>query len=127
MRSEVATCFKSIDTDNNGFISLDEISIMIKSLGHKSVPLAELNASMTGITGKESEEVSLSEFEAWYEKSMFWTAHREKAETELEASEGKKGLERRMRREGGRRERITERVGLEGGRGRGRHGERGSS
>jgi Ca2+-binding EF-hand superfamily protein len=50
MRSEVATCFKSIDTDNNGFISVDEISIMIKSLGHKSVPLAELNASMTGIT-----------------------------------------------------------------------------
>ena len=88
MRAEVVHCFNCIDVDSNGFISIDEIGVMLRNLGHPTVPETEMRIALTDVSGKSAEKVSLSEFEAWYERSLFWNAHKERAQNEQDASEG---------------------------------------
>ena len=47
-----------------------------------------MRIALSDISGKNSEHVSLTEFEAWYERSLFWNAHKERAHGEQEACEG---------------------------------------
>eukprot|EP00596_Hydrurales_sp_CCMP1899_P008413 CAMPEP_0119051756 /NCGR_PEP_ID=MMETSP1177-20130426/73270_1 /TAXON_ID=2985 /ORGANISM="Ochromonas sp, Strain CCMP1899" /LENGTH=622 /DNA_ID=CAMNT_0007031073 /DNA_START=89 /DNA_END=1954 /DNA_ORIENTATION=- len=88
MKAEVTKCFESIDLDNNGFISTDEINILLQKLGHPRVAEGVLRIALAEVGGSTACNLSLLEFRTWYEKSLFWAAHKERAEVEAEASEG---------------------------------------
>ena len=91
MRAEVLDCFNTIDVHRNGHITILDISVMLKNLGHPAVSDREMKIVLSDVVGSsatDSDQVSLPEFEKWYERSLFWTAHKERASTEQGASEG---------------------------------------
>ena len=91
MRAEVLDCFNTIDVQRNGHITILDISVMLKNLGHPAVSDREMKIVLSDVAGgnaTDSDQVSLPEFEKWYERSLFWTAHKERASTEQGASEG---------------------------------------
>ena len=63
--------------------------MLLLLLGHPIVSESEMRIALSDISGKNSEHVSLIEFEAWYERSLFWNAHKERAHGEQEACEGR--------------------------------------
>ena len=91
MRAEVLDCFNTIDVHRNGHITILDISVMLKNLGHPAVSDREMKIVLSDVVGSsatDSDQVSLPEFEKWYERSLFWTAHKERASTEQGASDG---------------------------------------
>jgi hypothetical protein len=57
-------------------------------LGHPRVAEGVLRIALAEVGGTTACNLSLEEFREWYEKSLFWAAHKERAEVEAEASEG---------------------------------------
>jgi len=94
---EVQRVFGKFDTTGEGKIFKESIQHIFASLGHivKDRELDEVIREMVAVDGETggsvdagSVEISYAQFEAWYNKSLFWRDHRKQHETEEKAEEG---------------------------------------
>lgn len=96
LQGEITKCFQSIDTDNDGSISLPEIRAVLKKMHFETdeigeevlSEIAKFNHGSVDEGAKSYDQVTLEAFTTWFEQSAFALRKKKTAEVETEAAEG---------------------------------------
>eukprot|EP01038_Epipyxis_sp_PR26KG_P007320 gene7320-9974_t len=89
IRGELHACFKKIDIDGDGIISVHEVREMLITFGGAAVSDEDVDRALQEL-GKENtaDQIDFKRFQTWFETSVFWTASKAEAEEVSEAAEG---------------------------------------
>jgi len=91
IRAETEMCFNKIDRNGDGFIQIAEMIHLLIDLGHDPITEEEAQTIVHEMQNEKREKgdcISLEDFSAWYEKSMFYSNQQHKHIIEQEAPEG---------------------------------------
>ncbi len=85
LKNKVREVFQKYDSEKKGIINKTDVESFMISLGHKSIDFDEaIKEAMSKIDG---EHLTFDEFQAWYEKSLFWESEKNAADQAAESQE----------------------------------------